>query len=95
MVWLRFEVSGSELTCVVGHAPHHGRPREERDQFWNEAMSKTTKELEKRAVRPECVVLIDANARVGSIASSFIGNKDVARTTLLLIQASSGTKLQH
>ena len=30
IVWLRFETSGCELLCVVGHAPHHGRPREER-----------------------------------------------------------------
>ena len=70
-------LSGSELMCVVGHAPHHGRPREERDQFWNEATSKVATELEKRAEQVECVVLIDANARVGSIASSFIGSKDV------------------
>ena len=63
--------------CVVGHAPHHGRPREERDQFWTELTSKVTTELEKRAEQVECVVLIDANARVGSIASSFIGSKDV------------------
>ena len=62
---------------MVGHAPHHGRPREERDQFWNEATSKVATELEKRTERLECVVLIDANARVGSIASSFIGSKDV------------------
>ena len=40
-------------------------------------LSKVTRELEKRAEQVECVVLIDANARVGSIASSFIGSKDV------------------
>ena len=39
--------------------------------------SKVATELEKRAVQVECVVLTDANARVGSIARSFIGSKDV------------------
>ena len=58
-------------------APHRGRPREERDQFLAEVTSKVTPELEKRAEQVECVVLIDADARVGSIASSFIGSKDV------------------
>ena len=77
VTWLRFETSGGELMCVVGHAPHHGRPREERDQFWTELTSKATTEREKRAEQVECVVLIGANARVGSIASSFIGSKDV------------------
>ena len=48
-----------------------------RDQFWNEATSKVAMEQEKRAERVECVVLFDANARVGSIASSFIGSEDV------------------
>ena len=77
VAWLRFETSGSELMCVVGHAPHHGRPREERDQFWTEVTSKVATEMEKRAEQVECVVLIDANARVGSIASRFSGSKDV------------------
>ena len=77
VAWLRFETSGSELMCVVGHAPHHGRPREERDQLWTEATSKAATELEKRAEQEECVVLIDANAQLGSIATSFIGSKDV------------------
>ena len=77
VTWLRFETSGSELMCVVRHAPHHGRPREERDQFWTELTSKVTTEREKRAKQVECVVLIDDNARVSSIASSFTGSKDV------------------
>ena len=74
VAWLPFETSGGELMCVVGHAPHNGWPREERDHFCTKATSMVATELEKRAHQGECVVLIDANARVASIASSFIGS---------------------
>ena len=58
---------------VVGHAPHSARPPEERNAFW----SSLSDALDRRKGSKDFHLfwLLDANAEVGSIVSSHIGDR--------------------
>ena len=58
---------------VVGHAPHSARPPQERSAFW----SSLSDALDRRkgATDFHLFLLLDANAEVGSIVSSHIGDR--------------------
>ena len=59
----------SALVCVW-HAPHSMRPSEEREAWWHDS-----ERLVRALIKPDddLVLLVDANARVGSVVSSAVG----------------------
>lgn len=60
------------LRCIVAHAPHEHRAACDKDAFWDELHHATaTRLLGHSADLP--MLLIDANARVGSVDSSAVG----------------------
>ena len=63
---------------LVGHAPTEMASEKERSDFFDEA-SKAVQALSIRFTGAEVAFLIDANAKLGSVASEYIGGKECAR----------------
>ena len=83
---IRFPLGSGFALIVVAHAPTSGRPLEDRQSWWA-----ATRAAIAQATRPgdSVVTLIDANARVGSITSDFVGEFAAAAET------ENGSELHH
>ena len=78
--------NSSLLIVVVGHAPHSGADESEKCEFWCSLLDSATK-LSTKFPHAEFTFCVDANARVGSVQSPFIGtcecDKENANGTLM------------
>ena len=65
---LLVRVSAQRLHCTVAvvHAPHSGVPLLDREEWWRSL-------TDRLAGQPDLVILADANARLGSVASDAVG----------------------
>ena len=71
VVTMKIQDRARVLHCISAHAPHSGRP-EEACAFWYEMLA-LVKNLESRFKASEFLLLVDANAKVGSVMSTSIG----------------------
>ena len=74
LLFVRLQAPGLQLLVVVGHGPHSRRPEEERLAWWSRLHTLTAS-----FIKPSerLVLLVDANARVGSVQSPSVGPADV------------------
>ena len=66
-----YEEAEFAMTITVAHAPHNGLPTDIKDEWWQKLMQKL-KQVHKKGHH---VVLIDANARIGTDPSTAFGGK--------------------
>ena len=71
------ELRGCQQGWLVGHAPHEFAPEPAKDEFWL-LMQKTYDAVLKKYPVPWCV-LLDGNARVGSVPASPVGRSSPER----------------
>eukprot|EP00972_Heterocapsa_arctica_P058507 8631624-Heterocapsa_arctica.AAC.1 len=60
-------------TIIVAHAPHSRAPPEDRERWWN-ALAQDI------AIHGGDFILIDANARLGSVHTTSVGGQGYAQT---------------
>ena len=62
---------GLEIICVVAYAPIEDAPAADKQQFW-ESLSHNTHKMRKSYPKAAVIIMIDANARVGSVLSKSV-----------------------
>ena len=78
LLFVRLQAPGLQLLIVVGHGPHSRRPEEERLAWWSRLHSLTAS-----FIKPSehLMLLLDANARVGTVQSPSIGPTGAEKQT--------------
>ena len=78
LLFVRLQAPGLQLLVVVGHGPHSRRSEEERVAWWGRLHSLTAS-----FIKPSehLMLLVDANARVGSVQSPSVGPDGAEKQT--------------
>jgi hypothetical protein len=86
---VNLQADGIHCCLFTAHAPHSGRPREERETWWEE----TTELIWSRTAQQPCVWLIDANAEPGTADGEVVYRKGLRTSANTIFMRTSFQKL--
>lgn len=87
---MNLQAEGLQCFLFAAHAPHSGRPREERETWWEN----TTELLCQQTQQQSCVWLIDANAEPGAADGEVVYKKGLKTSPNTIFMRTALQKLQ-